>query len=257
VRRLEEETRSSGRPRTSSRGNSTPDAADHGVHRRASGPGSLGRVDLPSPARAGCQVAARTYREWRSPSPPVAARTVTDARVMNAILDACLDECGRPTPENLYGRRKMTAHSRFMGAPNAPRASWCHRGGYSLSGATRWVGDTEVELPGDFPPEFDISEGSRWALARGVAAAITANVFSECDAAAVPDPELRWDQLQAWLESRLAGSGAPDYTTDAPAELQQAWSTGYRVAADLDEREQASWAAELIETRTELYCHVP
>ena len=50
----------------------------------------------------GVQVAARTYRSWRTPDRQVAERTVTDAQ-------------GNPTPESLYGRRKMTALLRRKG----------------------------------------------------------------------------------------------------------------------------------------------
>lgn len=71
----------------------------------------------------GCQVAARTYREWKSPSRPIAARTVADAQVINAILDLSVDERGRPTPESLYGRRKMTALLRRRGLPEVARCT--------------------------------------------------------------------------------------------------------------------------------------
>ena len=47
----------------------------------------------------GCVVAARTYRAWHHAG-PVAARTRSDARVMDALI-----ELGG-TPESLYGRRK-------------------------------------------------------------------------------------------------------------------------------------------------------
>jgi hypothetical protein len=128
---------------------------------------------------------------------------------------------------------------------------------YSLSGAVQGVfGDAELLSSSGFPPEFDVSEGSRWALARGVAAAITGSVFSGCDPRAPFDPELRSDQLQAWLEWRLAGGGVPDYTTDAPADLQRAWAAGHRAAAGLDEAQQSAWAADLITVTTERYCHV-
>ena len=50
----------------------------------------------------GCQVAARTYRSWRAADRKVAARTVSDAMVVDALLAT------RNTPEELYGRRKMT-----------------------------------------------------------------------------------------------------------------------------------------------------
>ena len=38
----------------------------------------------------GCQVAARTYRSWKQPGRRVAARTVTDAPVVDAVRDARL-----------------------------------------------------------------------------------------------------------------------------------------------------------------------
>jgi transposase InsO family protein len=63
----------------------------------------------------GVQVAARTYRSWKAPGRQVAARTVGDAVVSNALLDARVGPDGRPTPESLYGRRKMTALLRRRG----------------------------------------------------------------------------------------------------------------------------------------------
>jgi transposase InsO family protein len=65
----------------------------------------------------GCQVAARTYRSWRSSAP--AARTISDAQLINEIKTLCWarDEHGvlRMTPEGLYGRRKLTAALRRRG----------------------------------------------------------------------------------------------------------------------------------------------
>lgn len=59
----------------------------------------------------GCQVAARTYRAWRTARP--SARTLSDAAVQDAVREAAwtTDHTGRRrlTPEGLYGRRKMTA----------------------------------------------------------------------------------------------------------------------------------------------------
>src|SRR5215207_7270296 len=69
----------------------------------------------------GCQIAARTYRAWRAARQP-AARTVSDATVINAIFDASFttDSDGRRrlTPEGLYGRRKMTAYLHRNGFPD-------------------------------------------------------------------------------------------------------------------------------------------
>ena len=57
----------------------------------------------------GCQVAARTYRAWKQTRRPIAARTVTDAVLIDAL------PATRDTPEALYGRRKMTHHLRRQG----------------------------------------------------------------------------------------------------------------------------------------------
>ena len=61
----------------------------------------------------GCQVAARTYREWKKAQP--CARDLADAYLMNVIWDLFLyvrDENSgelKASPESLYGRRKVTA----------------------------------------------------------------------------------------------------------------------------------------------------
>ena len=64
----------------------------------------------------GCQVAARTYRSWKRANRPVAARTRSDAHVVDAVRDIAwtTDAQGRRklSPEGLYGRRKMTAYVR-------------------------------------------------------------------------------------------------------------------------------------------------
>ncbi len=67
----------------------------------------------------GCQVAARTYRAWRSRRP--AARTISDAQTVNAIRGIAWmikpDGQQKLTPEGLYGRRKMTAQLRRTTMP--------------------------------------------------------------------------------------------------------------------------------------------
>jgi putative transposase len=71
----------------------------------------------------GCQIAARTYRSWRSTSRVVAARTITDAQVVDAVREIAwsIDQHGRRrlTPEGLYGRRKMTTYVRRTVLPDA------------------------------------------------------------------------------------------------------------------------------------------
>ena len=75
----------------------------------------------------GCQIAARTYRNWKRSRRVVAARTVSDARVVDAVRDIAwtTDAQGRRklTPEGLYGRRKMTAYLRRTVMPEASAGS--------------------------------------------------------------------------------------------------------------------------------------
>ena len=75
----------------------------------------------------GCQVAARTYRNWKRAGRVVAARTVTDAQVVDAVRDIAwtTDARGRRklAPEGLYGRRKMTAYLRRVSMPEASAGS--------------------------------------------------------------------------------------------------------------------------------------
>ena len=75
----------------------------------------------------GCQVAARTYRAWKDPNRVIAARTYTDAVVIDSIRSACTttgpDGRAHATPESLYGRRKMTAYLRRNGHPGLARCT--------------------------------------------------------------------------------------------------------------------------------------
>jgi len=71
----------------------------------------------------GCQIAARTYRAWKTPGRVLAARTLTDARAVDAVRQTAwsTDLEGRRMlrPEGLYGRRKMTAYLRRTLVPAA------------------------------------------------------------------------------------------------------------------------------------------
>lgn len=77
----------------------------------------------------GVKIAARTYRAWRRPR--IAARTITDAMVADAVresawttvIDAAGTERRKMTPEGLYGRKKMTALIRRTAIPDASRGA--------------------------------------------------------------------------------------------------------------------------------------
>jgi hypothetical protein len=73
----------------------------------------------------GCQVAARTYRDWKAAQP--STRAVEEAYLMNEIWDLfhVRDErtgAWRASAESLYGRRKVTA---WLGANGRPDAAYC------------------------------------------------------------------------------------------------------------------------------------
>jgi transposase InsO family protein len=60
----------------------------------------------------GCQVAARTYRAWKSRTVGPSARSVSDAHLLHTIRSVIYTPEGELTPEGLYGRRKLTAYLR-------------------------------------------------------------------------------------------------------------------------------------------------
>lgn len=68
----------------------------------------------------GLPVAPRTYRAWKSR--PAAARTLDDARIVDALRGLRTGGPGaRPRPEVLYGRRKMTAWLARNGFPDVSK----------------------------------------------------------------------------------------------------------------------------------------
>ncbi|GAA4825456.1 IS3 family transposase [Tomitella cavernea] len=77
----------------------------------------------------GVKIAARTYRAWAEPR--IAARTITDALVVDAVRDAAWTDIvdtaagvrRKMTPEGLYGRKKMTALIRRTTIPDASRGA--------------------------------------------------------------------------------------------------------------------------------------
>ena len=75
----------------------------------------------------GCQIAARTYRSWKQPGRAVAARTITDAQVIDAVHEVAwsTNAAGQKVlaPEGLYGRRKMTALIRRTAVADASAGS--------------------------------------------------------------------------------------------------------------------------------------
>jgi len=83
-----------------------------------------------------CQIAARTYRAWKRSGRVVAARTMTDALVVDAVREIAWTTDGQNrrklAPEGLYGRRKMTAYLRRTAIPEASFGS--------VDRAMRWLG---------------------------------------------------------------------------------------------------------------------
>ena len=79
----------------------------------------------------GCQIAARTYRSWKRARRVIAARTLSDALVVDAVRDTAWTTTvgsdgaiGRKlSPEGLYGRREMTAYLRRTTTPEASAGS--------------------------------------------------------------------------------------------------------------------------------------
>ena len=76
----------------------------------------------------GCQVAARTYRAWKSPTRVVAARNYTDAVVIDAIHAACTRHRPRRTAAGDSGEPVRAAEDDGLPAPQrSPRDGPVHR----------------------------------------------------------------------------------------------------------------------------------
>lgn len=71
----------------------------------------------------GLQVAPRSYRAWRTRGP--SARALSDAEICDRLLALrTAGSAGRPAPEILYGRRKITAWlNRALAAEGRPPVS--------------------------------------------------------------------------------------------------------------------------------------
>lgn len=99
----------------------------------------------------GCQIAARTYRDWAAANRPVAARTRSDAQVMNQVRDLAwtVDHEGvrRMAPEGLYGRRKMAALVRRANPGASPGAVDRAMRALGLQGVRRGKG-VRTTIPG-------------------------------------------------------------------------------------------------------------
>ncbi|MDP9793613.1 hypothetical protein J2S43_002125 [Catenuloplanes nepalensis] len=112
-------------------------------------------------------------------------------------------------------------------------------------------GETAVQLEGG----FDISEGSKWSVALGVADSVVAHTLRTCDRQAIAQAEdYSSEALARWLEGYLAGEGTRDYRTSAvPTEIQEAWT----LAAEVSQRPasaQLDWARQQVGALKDRYC---
>ena len=95
-------------------------------------------------------------------------------------------------------------------------------------------------------PSFSILEGSIWSSAGSISTGIMSATFEftnmKCRWASRTDADnARLLALGAWRESYLVGGGNPDYHTNAPQEMQDAWTIGRGMARKASRAEQFSW----------------
>lgn len=105
-------------------------------------------------------------------------------------------------------------------------------------------------------PTFYIIEGSPWSYAGAIADAIGNATWDGCnwDDPSLPDASGRLRALRAWLEAYLVGGGSPDYTTNAPPEIQDVWAAGRKIANERPLAEQLSLAKDEVESIRDRYC---
>ena len=114
----------------------------------------------------------------------------------------------------------------------------------------RWDIDSNgtVVLDESGPPYFYILEGSPWSYADDIGKAISSltlgirdNQQCNWEGLSIED-QSRISSLDAWMEAYLAGGITPDYRTDAPADVREAWRKGRDVAAGDSLADQFRWA---------------
>ncbi|MFU8850963.1 hypothetical protein ACNAW0_08270 [Micromonospora sp. SL1-18] len=127
---------------------------------------------------------------------------------------------------------------------------------------TRYIGPDGKEYLGyeAGPPIFNILEGSPWSYAGDIGIAINASTFGfqdfqACDWQKITSSDqARLSAVRAWSETYLAGGGSPDYHTNAPAEMQQAWAKGREVAGNPSRADQFRWAEGEVNYLRGRYC---
>jgi hypothetical protein len=119
----------------------------------------------------------------------------------------------------------------------------------------------EVYLSLDIgPPSVNVLEGSPWSYSGDTATAIMRATFEwanvdDCTWGRMTDADrARLEGLRAWLESYLVGSVSPDYHTNAPPEIVQAWAVGRAMAAEHSLPEQFAWAESEVRELRGHYC---
>lgn len=127
---------------------------------------------------------------------------------------------------------------------------------------SRYIGPDGKEYVGYEvgPPVFYILEGSPWSYAGAIGNAITGSTFGFKDVQTCnwqrltpPDQGRLW-AIGAWVEAYLVGQGSPDYHTNAPAEMQEAWAKGRAVAGDSSRVEQFRWVEGEVSDLRGRYC---
>ncbi|MER7169678.1 hypothetical protein ABT336_26960, partial [Micromonospora sp. NPDC000207] len=121
-------------------------------------------------------------------------------------------------------------------------------------------GNTEPVIGEGVHPYFSIMEGSPWSYAGDIGKAITSRTFGflnyrACSWERTTDADVvRLSTLDKWLEAYLVGASTPDYQTNAPAALQEAWAKGRALAAESPQADQFRWAESEVKDLRGRYC---
>ena len=153
-------------------------------------------------------------------------------REISALVDQLPDAFVLPTRVNEYGIQK-TQYIRSDGA---------------------------IVLLESALPTFSVLEGSPWSYAGDISIAIAGTTFRFADLqtctwgnATSTDNARVW-AVEAWLEAYLVGEVTPDYQTNAPEEMQEAWARGREIASDTPLDAQLAWAAGEVSDLRGQYC---
>ena len=112
-------------------------------------------------------------------------------------------------------------------------------------------GQTGVSLEG-----IDVSEGSHWALASGIASEVISETIEDCDLDGLFEDQNDLESVSHWLGLYIADEGPEpaNRPNGVPDEILESWAVAENIVATQPVDQQVSWASTTITDLVEKHC---